>query len=221
MEKDLGSPKNLMAVHYRTQGFFIKKTDRGEDSRLFTVYTKNFGKLKIFGKAIRKIGSKLKSGTEIFCLSEIEFIQGQNRKTLTDAVPLDKFSVIRKDLKKLKIIRQVAEILDEFVSKEEKDDEIWRLLNEIFDKLNNPQFKINHLGLVYYYFFWNFVLILGYKPEFHDCTINKAKVNCDIIKILKVILRKDWPILSRLKITLFHQRLLKIVSEWYTEKIIV
>ena len=124
----MGSPKNLMAVHYRTQGFFIKKTDRGEDSRLFTVYTKNFGKLKIFGKAIRKIGSKLKSGTEIFCLSEIEFIQGQNRKTLTDAVPLDKFSVIRKDLKKLKIIRQVAEILDEFVSKEEKDDQMLMFL---------------------------------------------------------------------------------------------
>ena len=220
MAKDLVPSKNLMAVHYRTRGFFIKKTDRGEDSRLFTVYTRNFGKLKIFGKAIRKIGSKLKSGTEIFCLSEIEFIQGKNHKTLTDAVPLDKFPVIRKDFKKLKIIRQVVEVLDEFISKEEKDEHTWQLLSEIFDKLNNPQFKINYPGLVYYYFFWNFVSILGYKPEIHDCTINKAKVSCDILKIIKVILRKDWPILSRLRITPFHQRLLKIVSEWYIKRII-
>ncbi|MFH1423876.1 MAG: DNA repair protein RecO [Candidatus Nealsonbacteria bacterium] len=210
-----------MAVHYRTQGFFIKKTDRGEDSRLFTVYTKNFGKLKILGKAIRKIGSKLKSGTEIFYLGEIEFIQGKTYKTLTDAMPLDKFSVIRKDLRKLKIIHQIAEVLDEFISKEEKDEHVWELLNEVFDKLNNPQFKINHLPLVYYYFFWNFVSILGYKPEFHECYINKTKADCDIIKILKVILKKDWPILSRLKIESRHQKLLKIVSEWYYIKITI
>ena len=221
MEKDLGSPQNLMAVHYRTQGFFIKKADRGEDSRLFTVYTKNFGKLKILGRAIRKIGSKLKGGAEIFCLSEVEFIQGKAHKTLTDAISIENFSVIRKDLKKLKIVHQILEVLDDFISKEEKDDQVWHLLSETFDKLNNPQFKINHLPLVYYYFFWNFVSILGYKPEFHDCAINKTKVDCDIIKILKVILRKDWPILSRLKVTLTHQKLLKIVSEWYTKKIIV
>ena len=210
-----------MAVHYRTQSFFIKKTDRGEDSRLFTVYTKNFGKVKILGRAIRKIRSKLKSGAEIFCLSEIEFIQGKTHKTLTDAIPIENFSFIRKDLKKLKIVHQIFEVLDDFISKEEKDDQVWRLLSETFDKLNNPQFKINYLPLVYYYFFWNFVSVLGYKPEFHDCTINKAKVDGDIVKILKVILRKDWPILSRLKITPLHQRLLKIVSEWYTKKIIV
>ena len=210
-----------MAVHYRTQGFFIKKADRGEDSRLFTVYTKDFGKLKILGRAIRRIRSKLKSGAENFCLSEIEFIQGKSHKTLTDAVLLDNFSVIRKDLKKLKIVHQSTELLDEFISKEERDDEAWQLLNEIFDKLNNPQFKISHLPLVYYYFFWNFVSILGYGPEFRDCTINKTKVDCDIVKIIKVILRKDWQILPRLRITPSHQKLLKIVSEWYTKKIIV
>jgi len=210
-----------MAVHYRTQGFFIRKIDRGEDSRLFTVYTKDFGKLKVLGRAIRKIGSKLKSGAEIFNLSEIEFIQGKTHKTLTDAVSLEKFSVIRKDLKKLKIVDQIVEVLDDFISKEEKDDEIWQLLSKILDKLNNPQFKINHLPLVYYYFFWNFVSILGYKPEFHDCAINKTRVDCDVVKILKVILRKDWQILPRLKITPVHQKLLKIVSEWYTKKIII
>lgn len=210
-----------MAVHYRTQGFFIKKIDRGEDSRLFTVYTKNFGKLKILGKAIRKIGSKLKSGAEIFCLSEVEFIQGKNHKTLTDAILIDNFIIIKKDLEKLKIIHQVFGVLDDFISKEEKDDQVWRLLSEVFDKLNNPQFKINHWPLVYCYFFWNFVSILGYEPEFRDCTINKAKVDCDVIKIIRVILRRDWPLLSRLKIGAHHQKLLKIVSEWYTKKIIV
>jgi len=207
-----------MAVHYRTQGFFVKKTDRGEDSRLFTVYTKNFGKLKILGKAIRKIGSKLKSGSEIFCLSEIEFIQGRIHKTLTDAISIESFPVVKRDLRKLRVARQIAEIVDRLTIKEEKDSDSWALLKETFNKLENWELK--NCEIVYYYFFWNFVSILGYKPEFRDCSINKAKVDCDIVKIIRVMIRKDWQILSRLKITLRHQELLKIVSEWYTKKII-
>lgn len=46
-----------MFVHYRTQGLFIKEEDRGEANQLFTIFTKDFGKLEILGKAIRKISS--------------------------------------------------------------------------------------------------------------------------------------------------------------------
>ncbi|MDD2655033.1 MAG: DNA repair protein RecO [Candidatus Omnitrophica bacterium] len=210
-----------MVVHYRTRGFFIKKTDRGEDSRLFTVYTKNFGKLKILGKAIRKIGSKLKSGAELLCLSEVEFIQGKTHKTLTDAILIDNFPVSRKDLKKLSVARQIIGTLDTLISKEERDDKIWELLNETFNRLNLLEIRNSTFKILYHYFFWNFVSILGYKPEFHDCNINKTTLDCDIVKIIKVILRKDWQILSRLKIEPRHQKLLKIVSEWYTKKIII
>ena len=34
-----------MAIHYRTKGIFIKKAARGEADEIFTVYTKDFGKL--------------------------------------------------------------------------------------------------------------------------------------------------------------------------------
>jgi len=66
-----------MFVHYRTQGLILKKEDQGEADLLFTIYTKDFGKLEILGRAIRKISSKLRSGAEIFYLSEVEFIQGK------------------------------------------------------------------------------------------------------------------------------------------------
>ncbi len=63
-----------MAVHYRTQGFVLKKTDLWEADQVFSIYTQDFGKLKVLGKAIRKIKSKLRSGAELFYLSETEFI---------------------------------------------------------------------------------------------------------------------------------------------------
>jgi len=227
-----------MAVHYRTQGFIIKKTDRGESDRLFTIYTKDFGKLDILGKAIRKIKSKLRGGTELFYLSEIEFIQGKTHKTLTDTILIESFPNIRKDLERLKIAHQIAEVLDSLVVKEEKDDQVWQLLKETFDKLGSLKAELpfmemkvekraktsltienRRLEIVYYYFFWHLVSILGYEPEIHDCSIGRKKIDCDVAKILKVILKKDWPILSRLKLESVHLKLLKDVSEWYNKNI--
>ena len=119
-----------MFIHYRTKTFFLNEQDRGESNRLFTVFTNDFGKLKIFGKAIRKIKSKLRAGTEIFSLSEIEFIQGKSHKTLTDTILIDRFKNIKEDPEKLKVAFQIAETLDSFLEEEEKDDEIWQLLKE-------------------------------------------------------------------------------------------
>lgn len=209
-----------MATHYRTQGILIKKADRGEADQLLSWYTKDFGKLEILGKAIRKIKSKLRGEAQLFYLSEIEFIQGKTYKTLTDAILINNFLNIRNDLEKLKIAYQITEILDSLVIKEEKDEHIWQLLVETFERLNSSQFTTSNLQLLYYYFFWNLVSLLGYWPELKVGLICGKKINVDIFKILKLILKKDWQTLSKLKITAYHLKFLNNLSEWYSNKMI-
>ena len=223
-----------MFIHYRTKVFFLSEQDRGEANRLFTIFTNDFGKLKIFGRAIRKIKSKLRAGTEIFSLSEIEFIQGKSHKTLTDAVLIDRFKNIKEDPKKLKVAFQVAETLDSFLEQGEKDDEIWQLLKETIQRLNECPPETKNCSLIYYYFFWNLVSILGYKPELYNCSICQRKllphslyfsskeggiicescfqkmdkktkgfylkINVNVVKILRLIIKKNWNILKQLKI---------------------
>jgi len=83
-----------MAAQYRTRGFVLTKEDRGEADQVFSVFTEDFGKIKIKAKSIRKIKSKLRSGIDLFCFSEVKFIQGRTVKTLTDAVVIEKFKDI-------------------------------------------------------------------------------------------------------------------------------
>ena len=223
-----------MFIHYRTKAFFLNEQDRGEANRLFTVFTSDFGKLRIFGKAIRKIKSKLRAGTEVFSLSEIEFIQGKSHKTLTDTTLIDRFKNIKEDPKKLKVAFQVAESLDSFLEEEEKDDEIWQLLKETIQRLDSCSLKTENYLLIYYYFFWNLVSILGYKPELYHCSVCQkkllprnlyfsskedgivcescfqkmdektrdfySKINVNVVKILRLIIKKYWDILKQLKI---------------------
>jgi DNA repair protein RecO (recombination protein O) len=233
-----------MFVHYRTKGLFLERKDRGEADQLFTIYTKDFGKLEILGKAIRKIKSKLRSGANNFCISEVEFIQGKAYKTLTDTLLIDKFEGLKKDLKKIKIAYQIAETFNNLVREQEKDKGIWNLLKEIFKDLSNSQFTISRIQLLYYYFLWKLFSFLGYSPQLYNCAICQKKVSpgdllfsskeggiicpdCfkkikkgknispEIIKILRFILEKNWSQTKKLKVEDSYLKDLRIISTDY------
>ncbi len=233
-----------MFIHYRTKGVILDKKDRGEADQLFTVYTKDFGKLEILGRAIRKINSKLRAGTAVFYLSDIEFIQGKAFKTLTDATLIEKFDNLKKDLRKLKTAHQISEVFNGLVKGQEKDDDLWKLLNETIAELNNVQPVISNLQLLFYYFLWNLVSILGYQPDFYYCSLCQKKltpeklyfnpkeggiicnqcfrkfkdgkeISLNTIKILRILVKKDWKTLNRLKIQPEDLALLRIISNYF------
>lgn len=238
-----------MAVYYKTQGFIFKKKDIFEADRIFSIFTNDFGRLEIAARAIRKITSKLRGGIEIFSLSEIGFIQGKNRKTLTDTMLLEKFDNILKDPEKLKISYQISDILDNFIKGQEKDEDIFILLNETFSKLNDQRLQDHIIQLIYYYFLWNFLSAIGYHPEIQKCVVCRLKlspnslyfsdkdggvacgnclnsqtqvqrINSDVVKILRLMLKKDWEVLLKLKINTFSQDLFKKTSDSYYNHIL-
>jgi DNA repair protein RecO (recombination protein O) len=232
-----------MAIHYRTQAIFLKKIDQGESDRVFVLFSKDFGKLEILAKGIRKISSKLKGAAREFCLTEIEFVQGKIYKTLTDAILIDSFENLRKNLKKLKVAFQIAQISEKLIKEQEKDLKIWNLFLETFQRLNNPGLKVRACELLYHFFLWNLLSFLGYQLQIEKCALcqknltenlyfsfeeggaicqkckkkNFKKILPEIIKILKIALKREWLLLSRLKIKNFHLKLLKNLSQDYLD----
>ncbi|TSC56147.1 MAG: DNA repair protein RecO (recombination protein O) [Parcubacteria group bacterium Greene0714_21] len=182
-----------MAVHYRTEGIVLATRDRGEADRSFTIYTKDFGKLEVWAISERKITSKLRGGLEKLCWSEIEFINGKSRKTLTDSSFKERYHNIRKNLQKLRVATRMAETLDETTSKEERDEAAWLLLLESFSTLGNLQFPAASCKLLYYYFFWNLFSHLGWRP-------NLASYPFELREILQSFLAKNTSVLYTLQI---------------------
>ena len=141
----------------------------------------------------------------------------------------------------------MGEILDNFIEGEEKDQALFNLLNESFHRLNDDGLKSQKCELVYYYFLWNALSLLGYHSEVEICAGCHGKlissevyfsgkeggvicgecakekktegldlcrrINSDIVKILRIILFKNWQILSKLKIDMSTKKLLSEVSE--------
>lgn len=150
--------------HYRTKGIVLSKRDSGEADQIFTLYTQDFGKIEVVGRSIRKITSKLKAGIDIFYFTEIEFIQGKNRKILTDAILLDKFYAITK----------IFQIIEKLTINQEKDEKIWSLIILVVKKWSVSD--TNHNEIIFHYFLWNFFSLLGYSPELYSCPICSNKL---------------------------------------------
>ena len=146
-------------------------------TEFFSVFTEDFGRLDVFAKAIRKSKSKLRGGIDIFLMSEIEFIQGKNKKTLTDASIIEKFISLPCDLEKFKIANSIGQILDNFITGEEKDRGIFDLLKETFYKLDAQSSNREKGVFIYDYFLWNTLSLLGYRPEVQKCNICQQKLN--------------------------------------------
>lgn len=237
-----------MFIHYRTRGFILKKEDRGEADRNFTIFTENYGKLELLAKAERKIKSKLRSGLELFYLSDIEFIQGKTQKTITDAILENNFKNLKNNLLRLSISRRIAETFDTLVGKQESDDALWNLLIEVFGKINALGSKTITYRLVYCYFLWNFFRILGYGLDLHSCSLCQKKlspnnlffgkkeegmvcqhcrhlvksgidVKDSTVKIIRLFLQKNWQLLEKLKISEEDYKSLKNFSDYYLKEV--
>jgi len=233
----------------KTQGFVFKTEDMFEADRIFSVFTKDFGRIEVVGKSIRKIASKLRSGIPLFGLSEIEFIQGKNKKTLTDALTVEKFPEISQSPEKLMVAKTISEFVDRCIKGQEPDEGIFALLNETFGMLDNLSLTTANFSLLYPYFFWNFVSLLGYKPELASCVscsqkLNPyglyfsaaeggvlckqcsflkregIKINSALLKVMRLMLQKEWPILLKVKVEKNWFESLGIITNTYKQYIL-
>jgi len=233
-----------MSTLCKARGFVFGKEEKLESDREFAVFAEDFGKVKIFGKAIRKIDSKLKSRIDIFSFVDFEFVQGKNRKTLTDSEILKKFKMVISSPKRFEVANRIVIAIDELVVSGAKENDLLSFIIEIFEILNSQSFKKEDCDLLYIYFLWNFFGILGFGPELEKCAgcsyklipqknyfsckeggvicqkcLEKDKkfstINADVVKIMRIIVQRNWQLLSKLKFSSISKKMLEDVSASY------
>lgn len=231
-----------MTSYHSTQAFIFKQEDRSDSDRVFSVFTKDFGRVEIFGKAIRKIASKLRGGMQLFSFSRIEFVEGQKRNTLTDALAEKRFTGLSQDPAKLTLAFSISGLLDHVIKGQDQDPKIFELLGQTFRKLDTASLK--NPNLIYYYFLWNLLSESGYQPELSSCALCQQKLNpyhlyfsykeggvickncslskqdgvkikSDIVKIIRLLLSKQWDIICKLTMEKSTQESLKEISNSY------
>jgi len=161
----------------KTQGIIIKRSDLGKFDRLLTIYTKDFGKLLVKAKSVRKPESKLKGHLELFLHIHLMFALGKNGAIVTQAQTLNSFSCLKEDLKKIGTAYYLADLIDKLIAGPEKDLRIWSLILESFLSIEKSQSQAE-LEKIVHCFENRFLEFLGYgqadkfKKNQNDSVIN-------------------------------------------------
>jgi DNA repair protein RecO (recombination protein O) len=205
-----------MSSHFRTQGIVLQKQDRGEADRVFIVFTKDFGKLQLRAVSERKITSKLRSGLELFFFSEIAFIQGKAYKTITDVALQERYRELRADIMSMRVVYRLAEIADEILKDQERDENIWNLFQETLVFFNRSNLSTKERNLAAYYFLWNLLTYIGYGPSLSYI----AKKDEYIAQTIQMFLEQDVAVLQSFSIEGIQEELLKEISREHLLKVL-
>ena len=151
--------------------------DRGyrESDKLINFYTEDFGKKEILAAGTRKIGSKLNPHLQYFAILDISFTKGKKIDRLTNAFLKINYFKVKCSLKAIKDGKFCLEVVHQLTKSYHPDKQIFNLLMNLFELLNN-YCAIQSRNLLVSAFLIKLLSFLGYAPELHICLKCKNKV---------------------------------------------
>lgn len=119
----------------RTEGIVIKRRNYGEADRILTVLTRDFGKITIKAKSVRKITSRRSAHIELLNHTALHLYKKDSFMILTEAKMLEDFSVIKQDFNKVGLAYHFCELVDSLCPENQENGNVYRLLRKTLDQL--------------------------------------------------------------------------------------
>lgn len=161
-------------MDYKYHGIILGKTDIAETDRIYTIYTKETGKIRIVGKGVRRPNAKLAGSLEPLTYVEIFMARGQGLGKITSAIPVENFSAIKADFELLSRILRIIKIIQKIISEEEKDERFFQLMLEYLETMEKlakaeEERKIQKAEILTLGFLVKFLDQMGYRIEVRQC----------------------------------------------------
>lgn len=146
-----------------THGIILRRIDYGEADRIITFLTRDYGKVRLIAKGVRKSKSKLAGGIELFSVSELHFISGKGDiGTLVSTRLVKHYGEIVKDLNRTELAYAMLKTIDKTLE-DTAGDEYFDVLHESLAALDNPSIVpvLSELS-----FQMRTLQLLGHVPDF-------------------------------------------------------
>lgn len=169
---------------YKSEGIVLKRSNFGEADKIVTVYSKNYGKVTLLAKGMRRMNSRKRGNLEVFNKVSFFAAKGKGMDIVTETELVESYSTWRKDLHKIAVAYQLCEMVDKLTVEGSEQEGVYLLLLDYLNNLNFCDKKdfSNFLGL----FGLSLLKILGFWP--HDKPIPK---NFKVSEFVEGIIEKE------------------------------
>jgi len=148
---------------YKTEGIVIRRRNLGEADKLITLLSRDYGKITLLAKGIRRISSKKAPHLELFNLVEVYLIRSRSFNIITEAEAICSFPRLRKNLDLLAYSYKLLEEVDTLLPEDEPYPSVFSALYHLLFDLNQT-YKPN-LPMLVNNFTLQLMWELGYLPK--------------------------------------------------------
>ncbi|MFA6430886.1 MAG: DNA repair protein RecO [Candidatus Margulisiibacteriota bacterium] len=113
---------------YKTKALCIKNKPFSESDKLVTIFSREYGKIKVIAKSARRIPSRLGGRVETFCLNDFLLAKGRSLDIVSQCEVLETFQAIREDGSSLMLAYYLLKIIDAGTSEGQKNEELFDLI---------------------------------------------------------------------------------------------
>lgn len=150
---------------HKTEGIIIRRFNANEWDKLLIVYTREFGKILVKAKSLRKKEAKMKAPLGLFNHVHLILAKGKNMDTISGVVLFNGFPSLRQELESLAAAYYICELLDKMIIGPERDERIWQMVWKAFSFLEEKKREANIIKELVNRFEYNLLAFLGHKPK--------------------------------------------------------
>ncbi len=198
------------------QAIILRHQPKGENDLLITAFTREKGKIIAKAKGARKPQAKLRGFLEVGNEVKIMLAPGKNQIHVAGGETVDSHFLIRQNLEALLLWQALLEVVNFSTVPDNTEDEVYELLINWAKFLQkNLKPNVNRNKLIVYLVIWQFVSLIGFKPQLKECVRSGQKLlaeNCFFSVTEGGVIKKDKAINSDLILSL---NILKILRYLY------
>lgn len=121
----------MASEFYQTEGIVLNRKEVGEADRMVTLFTKDFGLVKLLAKGARHAHSKLNPSLNLFSHIRVAFVSGREIWHLTDAEATRYFDSIFGTEEKLNLLGRISKFLERFLRPDTKETALWETVHPL------------------------------------------------------------------------------------------
>ena len=155
-------------MYLTIQALVLRVTDYNDRDALLTVLTRNYGKLTIKARGLRRKNSPLIAPCQLLAFGEFTLFEYRGMYTINEAHSIELFQGLRRDLQKLSLGTYFAQVAELISQEDLPNPELQSLtLNCLFalSKLNTDE------QLVKAVFELRAACLAGYTPDLYGCHV--------------------------------------------------
>lgn len=159
----------------KTEAIVLRAIDYSDQSKIITLFSKEFGKISTIAKGYKKTASKYASLFEIGNYVEVVLYVKPTRQmqVISDGFLKHSFLTSDHSLESYAILHQVLELLRLTTEESDKHFALFNLLIEVLTELSTT--KSNPIG-IFFFFQIHLISLLGFKPGFLECAYTKTAI---------------------------------------------